>query len=746
MAKNVSMQFLEEVSDEKVCLIIPGFLGRQIAPRLHPLSQVDSIFIYCGNKKHHEGWVKDWSKIKGIFTKIEPLCEALIQASQQCEQNAISISIIGDGADEMEKSGDRLDSSFMYTQIMKEILLTITFEEKHFDEFIRHCREAFADNEEQLKYVDELAHKYRQHTPIWWYTCECFLYPMLNRALRAMSADLMIKMGFFISDLHRHIEKLHQEQFGGDSSKEQFTVYRGQGMDKEAFKKMVENKGGLISFNSFLSTSKNRSTSLGFAQSALTNVQLVGVLFVMNIDPTRSSTPFASVVDVGYFGGQEDEVLFSMHSVFRIGEITSMCGNTRLVQVQLNLASDKDNNLRQLIDYIRDETFPESDGWYRLGQVLWKIGESAKAEQVYDILLKQETEESAKAPIYHQLGLMRDEQGEFPQAIRYYEKSIEIQEKQVPRNDLSLAMSYNNIGSVYYSMGDYPKALSSYENALTIQQQSLSPTDPYLAAFINNIGSVYDSMGDYPKALSSYEKALIIQQESLPPNHPDLAMSYKNIGNVYAQTGDYPKALLSYEKALPIQQQSLPPTHPELATTYNNIGNVYRNMGDYSKGLSSYEKALSIQQQSLPPTHPGLATCYNNIGNVYNSTGDHRKALSSYEKALAIQQQSLPPTHPHLALSYNNIGNVYAQMNDYPRALLSHEKALAIRQQSFPPTHSSLAMAYGNIGFLHEKMSNYSKAHACFERALDIAQRSLPTNHPDLQNYRTALTHIKQKL
>ena len=42
----------------------------------------------------------------------------------------------------------------------------------------------------------------------------------------------------------------------------------------------------------------------------------------MTIDPAQSTTPFASIIDVSYFRGQEDEVLFSMHTVFRIGTIT----------------------------------------------------------------------------------------------------------------------------------------------------------------------------------------------------------------------------------------------------------------------------------------------------------------------------------------------------------------------------------------------------------------------------------------
>ena len=769
------IQFLENTPDENICMLISGSLAEQIVPRVHYLAQMDSIFIFCNNRKYHETWTKDWSKIRGVFTKIRLICDALKQTAQQCEQNAIAISILGDGSDgASEKTGNRLDPSFMYTQIIKEILLTINFEQQHIDEFIRQCRELLADNGRQLQNVDQLAREYHQHTPIWWYTFDCFLYPMLNRALRTMDADLMIKMGFFIADLHRHIEQLHQQQFGSDNDNQSFTVYRGQSMDKDAFEKMVINEGGLMSFNFFLSTSKNRSTSLNFAQRALKNAQLVGVLFVMNIDANQSSTPFASATEVGYYGAGEDEVLFSMHTVFRIGKTTPLNASARLMQVQLNLASDKDNDLRELIDYIREETFPHDNGWYRLSLVLYKMGESAKAQQMCERLLEQETAQSGKAPIYHQLGLMKCAQGKYAEAVIYYEKSIGIQEKQIPPDDRDLAMSYNNIGSAYFSMGDCVKALSSHEKALAIRQQSLPPTHPELAMSYHSIGNVYDYMGDYSEALLFYEEALTIEQQSLPHTHPTLAISYGTIGDVYRNIGDYPKALSFFEEALTIQQKSLPPAHPDLAAFYNNIGLLYFNMSDYAKALSSHEKALAIQQKSLAPTHSDLAKTYNNIGLVYYSIGDHPKALSShenallirqqslspthsdsalsyhniglvyysmgdylkalslYEEALTIQQQSLASTHPDLVYSYNNIGNVYYNIGDYPKALLSHENALLIRQQSLPPTHPDLARSYNNIGCVYCSMCDYPKAFASYEKALTIRKKALSDSQPDL--------------
>ena len=420
------IQFLENMADETICLIISGSLGQQIVPRVHNLSQVNSIFIFC-DKRIHEEWTRDRFKIKDGFTAIKPLCDALKQATRQCEQNAIAISTMSGGNDIVEKNGDRLDPSFIYTQIMKEIFLTTDFEQQHMDQFIQYCQEALADNDKQLKYVEQLAREYRAHTPIWWYTRNIFLYPMLNRALRVMDADLMIKLSFFIKDLHHQIEKLHEEQCGGELSNQQLVVFRGQGIDKETFEKMVANKGGLLSFNNLLSTSNDPEVAFMFAESAAASPDLFGVLFIINIDSAQSSTPFACVNDVGYFGNGEDEVLFSMHSVFRIERIEFADDNPRLVRVQLTLASDKDNDLCQLIEYIRNETFPTEKGWHRLCLILLKMGEFVKVQELYETKLREHNDDYGTILIYHHLGFAKYEQGEYVDAITYYEKSIEIE-------------------------------------------------------------------------------------------------------------------------------------------------------------------------------------------------------------------------------------------------------------------------------------------------------------------------------
>jgi tetratricopeptide (TPR) repeat protein len=725
---NECIQSMTNIEDEKVFMIYSGELGQTIVPIVHDVAQINCIYIFCKHKVRHEEWAKDCSKVKGVYTDITSICKALKRAAQDCDHNSVSISFVKIADEISNENLDQLDQSFMYTQILKDILLAIEFEQIHINDFLTYYREQLAGNSAELTKVDKIEKEYHDHQPIWWYTYQCFLYSTLNKALRTMEVALIIKMGFFLRDLHNHIAALHSKQYGGHHHSNSFPVYRGQGLSRADFDRLKMTQGGLISFNNFLSTSLDRAVSFAFAESNQYNPDFIGVLFEITIDPSISSTYFARIDDVSAHQ-MEEEILFSMHSVFRIGEIKQIDNNNSLYQVDLKLTADDDQQLRTLTECIRKEVVGET-GWRRLGQLLIRLSQFDKAEELYNVLLEQTSDEGEKAIYYNNLGHIKDNQGDYEKAIEYYEKALAIWQKTLSPNDPMLATSYGNIGAVYKNMGDYTRALSVLQKALEISQKTLFVNHPSLANSYSNIGSVHDNMGEYSKALSYYEKALEIDQKNLPSNHPLLATSYANIGLGYDKIGEYSKALSFYEKALQIKQKTLPPNHPDLATSYNNIGSVYDNLGEYSKALSFYEKALEIYQKTLSSNHPFLTASYNNIGSVYVSMGEYSKALSFLEKVLEIRQKTHPSNHPSLAASYNNIATVYNNLGEYFKALSFYEKALELKQKTLPPNHSSLATSYGNIGSVYDNMGEYLRALSFYEKALEIDQKTLPPNHP----------------
>ena len=206
------IDFITDIKEDNVFMVSHGKLSHAVATVVHDMAQVRAIYIFSENKTCHEQWATPWPKINGVFTDITPICEALKQAVQEYHQNSISISFVAPNSGATTQNLDQLDPSFMYTQILKEILLTIDFEQEHFMNYINYSREQIVGNTILLQNVDKLEKEYRDHVPIWWYTYNYFLYSMLNQALRTMTVDLIIKMGFFVRDLHEHITGLHSEQ------------------------------------------------------------------------------------------------------------------------------------------------------------------------------------------------------------------------------------------------------------------------------------------------------------------------------------------------------------------------------------------------------------------------------------------------------------------------------------------------------------------------------------------------------
>lgn len=207
---------LTKIDDQtkKLILIIDGIFAKEIIPLIEDCSQIDSILVFR-NDIHHQQWSTNHPKVKGVFAGIYSLTQCLKQIMDP--DYLTMIDIIGPS----NIHADCLNTSFMYSQLLKEILLDI-HTKKIIDRksFIEHFHEHFSDKTISNKFNIS----YNNFSPIYWYSAYSFVYDTVNRALRTTDIDLLLKTSFFIGDLHKQIEELHSKA----ENKERLTVYRGQ--------------------------------------------------------------------------------------------------------------------------------------------------------------------------------------------------------------------------------------------------------------------------------------------------------------------------------------------------------------------------------------------------------------------------------------------------------------------------------------------------------------------------------------
>ncbi|CAF4173143.1 unnamed protein product, partial [Adineta steineri] len=59
---------LNKLDTDKICLIVSSSVGAQVVPFIHEWPQIQTIYIYCGNRQRAEQWTRPYTKITGIFT------------------------------------------------------------------------------------------------------------------------------------------------------------------------------------------------------------------------------------------------------------------------------------------------------------------------------------------------------------------------------------------------------------------------------------------------------------------------------------------------------------------------------------------------------------------------------------------------------------------------------------------------------------------------------------------------------
>lgn len=338
------------------------------------------------------------------------------------------------------KDVDQLKSSYMHLVLLKDIILgTHEDETQALKDFVAYCRDIGIDESQLEKFENE----YQDRSPIYWYTYESFLYRMLNRSLALFEIEKLTKMGFFIRSLHRQLENLHKQE-SYDYSKP-LIVYRGQGLSKEKFDRLSHTKGGLLSFNNFLSTSQTRDIAMKFVQRALDkHKEYIGVIFVITVHPnnlSKSTIPFASIESESAMPN-EKEILFSMPTVFRVCKIEEVSVIDCLWEVHLTLTDDKDSEFAIVSDGIREKRCG-STLWKRLGDIMLNMGYYDLAEELYYKILNNTSNNNDRDHIYQQLKCLKKIKNQCIIGNTFDKNSLEIQPKTIRKNDQTLLVSHN---------------------------------------------------------------------------------------------------------------------------------------------------------------------------------------------------------------------------------------------------------------------------------------------------------------
>ncbi|CAF1342551.1 unnamed protein product [Adineta steineri] len=307
---------------------------------------------------------------------------------------------------------------FVFLQTLIDCLLRMKPNKQDINELICELEKKYENNTTMLNCLHNFHDTYSRDKTIYWYSKESFFYETINTALRQQDIHTMFLWRSFLFDMYHQLRELQSEQ--------KIKVYRGQNVSKRELETLKKRIGKLISVNSFLSTSIDRTMAAFFADSGAKSDDLAPVLFEIEADPLMVDTkPFADISKHSQHP-DEQEILFMFGSIFRVVKIHQEIEPVWIIEMKL--CDDDDEDVQEVLEYMQKQNGKGETNLQTLAKLMWQMGHHDLAKKYYVHFLKDlQSDDALQLSVYEDIAAIESQKGDYNGSMKWKQKALEFE-------------------------------------------------------------------------------------------------------------------------------------------------------------------------------------------------------------------------------------------------------------------------------------------------------------------------------
>jgi tetratricopeptide (TPR) repeat protein len=222
------------------------------------------------------------------------------------------------------------------------------------------------------------------------------------------------------------------------------------------------------------------------------------------------------------------------------------------------------------------------------------------------------------------LGIIRDNQGRFREAIDCQRRGLEI--ARASGNRTQEAAQLLNLGWVHLRLEEPEAAAGFHSQAMVAFEAAGQPTGAAEAR--HGLAAAYTCLGRYDEALPLAEQALAVEIEyGHLETRADIMVT---IGRIYQKQGRHGDAVEQLARALAVCRGVEQPALTTLAL--NTLGDTYQDCGDHASSAEYHTEALGLAEHS--GDWLGRARALVGLGDAHAALGETELARPCWRHAL----------------------------------------------------------------------------------------------------------------
>jgi serine phosphatase RsbU (regulator of sigma subunit)/tetratricopeptide (TPR) repeat protein len=268
-------------------------------------------------------------------------------------------------------------------------------------------------------------------------------------------------------------------------------------------------------------------------------------------------------------------------------------------------------------------------------------------------------------------------------SLYYFNRALEVSDK---LDSLKLkAACHRNIGMVKENQGSYDDALEEYFKALAIFEDTGNKNG--MASCFNDIAIIHYMQKSYELCIEYLTKSYEIKKEL--GDQFGIATYYTNMSAVKTDQGQYKSAIDYTLKSIELFKEL--EDKEGVAIGYGNLGTINYNLQNYEEALENHLKSVELHQELN--NKDGIAHSLSNISGLYllmaDSVARSESQRSHYlTEAISYGYHALELARELDAVYVKNYAagtlmNAYSALGDYKKAMEFAVEYISIRDSMF---------------------------------------------------------------
>lgn len=335
---------------------------------------------------------------------------------------------------------------------------------------------------------------------------------------------------------------------------------------------------------------------------------------------------------------------------------------------------------------------------------------------------------SEVASVLNYIGTLLFQKHELEHALMFFQEELRLEEQCTDEGDnFGVSVTCNNIGRILQELGRFPQAIKYYQKSLE---------DKFGDAVVSELNALVQPSKGCNRDVSV---AVLNEAFSGPPASMNLFSTvWYNIGLIHDKMGAYAKAIKAFRMSLNIRRAMLGPDHADIACLVYNIGVLQMEQEFLTEATDSFREALRIRSvastgqlndRHVVKTLQKLASLHKAKGNIQGALEACREVIhilkGSDEFDSSCRAKSMGATLREIAELYHAQGNLdVALQNAFEGIQLLRscgmdgcntpsDIALYIEQEA-----TSLLL----LGSLYHELCEPMKAIECYAEAVRLIQ------------------------